>query len=172
MIGKSNVWLNLLNYIVCSDWTQFFPTIIATFVGFVLAILGMWIYDSIKQHFERKELRKDIKNELLKIQEVLRTIEKDDNIAKGNDSRILRINPLKCYIWESTINTNRISLLNKMPCYCDLLLIYDIINDFNQWQLLKTTKIIEGVDVDAINIYLEELKNSLILQVENISVKL
>lgn len=172
MENKCNVYIDLLNNIICSDWSQFFPSVIATFIGFVLAILGMWIYDSIRKFFERKNLREDIRNELLRIQEVLKTIEKEDNIAKGNNSKILRINPLKCYIWDSAISTNRISLLNKLSCYSELLSIYDTINDFNQWQLLKSNKILEGIDVHAINIHLEELKEQLILQVADVSVKL
>lgn len=172
MGNKCNVYIDLLNEIASSNWSQFIPSIIATFIGFVLAILGMWIYDSIKNYFERKNLRKDIRNELIKIQEVLKIIEKEDNIAKGNNSKILRINPLKCYIWESTISTNKVSLLNKLPCYSELLSIYDTINDFNQWQLLKSNKILEGISVYDINIHLEELQKLLILQVENIAIKL
>lgn len=172
MEDKCCLWIGILNKLNCSDWSQFFPSMIATFVGFVLAILGMLIYDNIKKNSEKKSLRNNIKNELFKIQEVLRTIDEEDKVAKGNNSKVLRINPLKCYVWESAINTNKIDLLSKMSWYCDLLLIYDIINDFNQWQLLKANKLLEGKDVYAINTHLEELKNNLFLQVDDISIKL
>lgn len=161
-----------INDIICSDWSQFFPTMIATFVGFVLAILGTWIYDLIKRRDERNGLKRDIKKELLKIQKIIREIEEEDKIAENQNSRILRINPLKCYVWDAAIGSDKISLFGKISWYGDLLQVYDTINDYNEWQLLKSDKMLDKIDVYAINIHLEELKNEIIIQIDRISTKL
>ena len=165
-------WLNLLNKILLSDWSQFIPTMIATFVGFILAILGTWIYDTIDKKNECNNLKKDIRNELLKVQNVLIEIEAEDNRAINEKNSILRINPLKCYIWDSAISANKVNLLTKLVWYSELLQIYDTINDYNEWQLLKSDKILEGKDITAINEHIENLKTNIIFGIRDIIDKL
>lgn len=160
------------NEICNCDWSGFIPTMIATFVGFILAIVGTWIYDSIKEKDERKSLVIDLKNELWKIRADLNSIFEEDQCAETANNKILRINPLKCYIWNAALSTGKITLLDKKNWYSDLLKIYNIITDFNEWQLLKTTKILEDIEVEPINMYLEKLRVSAIERIDMIVINM
>ena len=154
------------------DWSGFIPTIIATFIGFVLAILGAWLYDRFREKEERNNLIIDLKNEIQKIKTDLNNIKIEDQSAKRDSTKILRINPLKCYVWEAAVSTGKITLLNRRPWYSQLLKTYDTISDFNEWQLLKTTKILDRMEISPINIYLEELRVLAIEQIEDIITKM
>lgn len=95
---------NLLN----PDWSQFVPSIIATVIGFLLAILFQQvIYEIIKSKFlnrrRAEELIKDIKKELDKIYFELSKL--DRNSAY--------VNPLKTPVWDGILNTNELALLER-----------------------------------------------------------
>ena len=110
-----------------TDWSQFWPGMIATFVGFVLALFGQFCWEKGKDVINAKHLLKRIKAELEEIKGELNDI--------GDNS--IEAQPLKTLVWDEAINTGMISLLSddkrKM-----LFGIYKQIQEFNSWFTIKT----------------------------------
>lgn len=110
------------------DWTQFIPEMIATLVGFGLALLGSKIYDNYKDKGERKRLVSSLVRELLIIDKTI------DNL----DLSLTWIKPIKYPVWDSAINANKIALIDDTDWFRELCDLYDDVQDYNEWHLLKT----------------------------------
>ena len=110
-----------------TDWSQFWPGMISTFVGFGLALLGQFLWGRVNDYFTAKNLLNRIENELLEIESVLEIVRKDS----------IEIQPLKTLVWDEAINTGLISLLKDSKREL-LFKIYKQIQEFNSWFAVKT----------------------------------
>lgn len=109
------------------DWSQFWPSMIATFAGFVLALLGQFAFEKCKSIFESKGLLKRLKTEL---EDIKTTLEK----FKPGD---IEPQPLKTLVWDEAINAGQVSLLNASKRVL-LFKIYKQIQEFNSWFEIQT----------------------------------
>lgn len=98
--------INLLSSFWAPNWDQFWPSIIATGIGFILAILfQQLLYEVIKNkivnyrksHTLINEIKKELDRCLLLITEL--------------DFKISYLNPVKTPVWDGAINNNEIQLL-------------------------------------------------------------
>jgi hypothetical protein len=108
------------------DWTQFWPSMIATFFGFILALIGQWFLGRRKERAEAKALVDRIKQEFNRIISVL----SDIKITQA------QIDPLKTPVWDAAINAGQISLLDA-ELREDLFSIYNAIREFNSWNAVQ-----------------------------------
>lgn len=137
------------------DWSQFWPSIIATVVGFLLALIfQQLIYEAIKNGITNrfkaiKQIRK-ICDELYDIRDALKTMNYSNTY----------INPIRMPVWNAILNTNEIQsiadyfeLKNKkhkkqpngidsVDLYEKLFEIYAMIAEFNEWNNLRANQIL------------------------------
>lgn len=125
------------------DWSQFVPTLIATFIGFGLALFGSFLYDAIKEHNEKKIVIRNLRNELIEIQSEIAIIATALNNEDNNDVP-LWIFPIKTYVWDS-ITTNKLELISEKLWYKELLCIYHGIHEYNTWHKIRTQSAINGL---------------------------
>lgn len=118
--------LEIINEIT-TDWSQFWPGMIATFVGFVLALMGQFVWEKCTNYFEAKHLLSRIRVELQEISEVL------GDITDGS----IDMQPLKTLVWDEAINVGLISLLSDKKREV-LFKLYKQIQEFNSWFGIKT----------------------------------
>lgn len=75
------------------DWSQFWPSMIATFVGFVLALISAFITSVVSKKFKIQHLKNRVILELAKIYKDI----------KENDKSLLTYD---CPIWDSIISSS------------------------------------------------------------------
>lgn len=109
------------------DWSQFWPSMIATFAGFVLALLGQLFFEKMKSFVDSKELLKRLKVELNDICTTLKNLLPTD----------IDVQPLKTLVWDEAINVGQVSLL-KATKRAILFKIYKQIQEFNSWCKIQT----------------------------------
>ena len=109
------------------DWSQFWPSMIATFVGFLLALIGQFAFEKVKSFVDSRDLLKRLKTELKDIKTIL---------DKYNPLEIER-QPLKTLVWDEAINAGQVSLLNAKKREA-LFKIYKQIQEFNSWSEIQT----------------------------------
>ncbi len=109
------------------DWGQFIPSIFATFIGFVLALIGEYVFDRHKDKKSTIELCERIKAELECIKEELGKLTEYS----------LDKNPLKTPVWDEAINVGIISLI-PINVRSQLFAIYKRIHELNSWYEIKT----------------------------------
>jgi len=143
-----------------TDWSGFWPSMIATFAGFVLALIGERLYDYYKDLREGNELVKAFNRE---IQTILSEVKK----VRDNGNSVW-INPIKIPIWDSVISTNKISLLCNYNWYSDLFRLYNEIKDYNEWHFIRTQQHYSGGDVTAISHALIDSENDIIKYIEKL----
>ena len=88
------------------DWSQFGPSVLATVIGFCLAIVfQQFVYELLKNkilnNIKAKNIVIDIKKELERIAEVLHSL----------NNGIIYVDPIKIPVWEGILNTNEFELL-------------------------------------------------------------
>jgi hypothetical protein len=105
------------------DWSQFWPSMIATFVGFALALLGQWIFETLKDRSDAKKLGKKLFSEIKLIKVALDSLPIGKTILKD---------PLKTPIRDSAVAGGIISKLNH-DLRKKFLDMYDVIDEFNSW---------------------------------------
>ncbi len=109
------------------DWSQFWPSIIATFAGFLLALFGQWLWERYKDEKESKALQKRLKVEL----------EIAENVLSQYHKGIIDLRLIKTPVWDEAIHAGKISLL-KMEIRSKLFVVYNAIDEFNSWCAAKT----------------------------------
>ena len=147
------------------DWSQFIPTLIATFIGFALAILGSYLYDNYKDKNERKTIIANLHSELEEMKSELSRIA---NTLTETDSTTLWISPLKTYIWDSTAANNKLGLLSNQSWYKDLLVIYHTVHEYNSWHQLRTNSVISEQDYEVIENSMSEIATTLNTEIDAI----
>lgn len=143
----------LSSFFVEPEWNQFWPSMIATFVGFVLALLGQFAWERWKEKHDAKGLISRIKSELGDVITVLTAV----------TDTSLEAHPLKTLVWDEAINAGQVSLL-KPNIRAGLFVIYKQIQEFNSWFLVKTNYYFEhnGVYNQQLNDELAEQKKILL----------
>lgn len=144
------------------DWSQFWPSIIATVVGFFLAIVfQQLIYEAIKDNITNRkkaiaQIRK-IHDELEEIIETLSpSIPEKDPLDPEN---ISYIDPIKTPVWDAILNTNEIQNINdyfesktkphklfkrwrkasiSVDLCKELFRLYALIAEYNEWNNFRT----------------------------------
>ena len=124
------------------DWSQFIPTMIATFVAFMLTLLGTYLYDMYKDNEQKKAFLINLRKELEDIQRELGNI---NRLLEDGTCSSIWVVPLKTYIWDSIIENNKASLISDEYWYKDLLAIYHMAREYNSWHLLRTEIILQGL---------------------------
>lgn len=109
------------------DWTQFWPSMVATFVGFVLALLGQFLFERIKSFGNSKQLLKRLEGELRDTETTLESL----------TSTEIETQPLKTLVWDEATNSGQFSLL-KAKKRTELFKIYKQIQEFNSWFEIQT----------------------------------
>ena len=139
-------------FLLATNWNGFLPSMIATFIGFVLALLGQWGFGHIKEYKASKQLKERIARELVRIKSDLEVFV----------SIALDVHPLKTPVWNAAINAGQISLLagkNREQ----LFLVYNAIQEFNSWCLVQTNYYFEkGRYNDLLTNELHNLKAELL----------
>lgn len=158
------------------DWSQFIPSVIATLIGFFLAIVfQQFIYEKVKDNIKNN---KSAKSSIEKIIDELNTI---ISTLEEIDEKKLYIDPIKTPVWTACLNTNEIVLLsdfldkknlkkeiplcnNKEIDICKrLFVVYGTIDEYNKWwNLASEQKINEN----------ENCYDSLLKLLDNIKKKL
>ena len=93
------------------DWAQFWPSIIATVVGFGLAIVFQQvIYDAIKDNVtNRNKAINQIQRICEELGDIIEILSSDAKSGEALDPESTSyIDPIKTPIWEAILNTNEI----------------------------------------------------------------
>ena len=134
------------------DWWQLLPEIIATFVGFILALFGQFLWEKGKEIKEAKHLLERIAKELKGIKQVLIDI----------DPVTYEMQPLKTLIWDEAINAGKISLLEETKRE-RLLKIYKQIQEINSWFAIQTKYVFDNNGRPNENLQIELIKQKCLL---------
>ena len=138
------------------DWSQFLPSIIATLIGFFLAIVfQQWIYDVVRDKFtNRRKAVEQIHEICGELKEIEDYLIKEDNSKEDNR---YYLNPIKTPIWDSIVNTYEIQNVaayfdarkkkSEINEYKEVLIVYDFIAEYNAWHNFRT---IQQNDIEAI----------------------
>lgn len=126
------------------DWTQFFPTLLATCIGCMLAILLTSLYDRYNVTRERTAALKNIKFELEKIKSELTSI-----MSEEKPETCFYLSPLHTPSYDSLVYTRKLGLILEIDWMRKLyssnnpkdsfLLLYEYIEEYNVWQNWRTT---------------------------------
>lgn len=119
------------------DWSQFVPEIIATFLGFGLALFGQWLWEYFKDKSSAKNLKKRITSELKKIKDDLSSI-------TG-----IHVEPFKLSIWDTCISTGDLKVLDA-ELQDALSLVYSIIKEYNAWSLMQANYYFENGEINKV----------------------
>ncbi len=93
-----------------TDWAQFIPSLIATIVGFLLALLFQQIlYNAITGRKKAKAQIIKIKNEL---SDIVREITLIIDEETENQTTLAYIDPIKTPVWDAVLNTNELQLIS------------------------------------------------------------
>lgn len=123
------------------DWSQFIPTMIATFLAFCLTLFASYLYDKYKDSVQRSVFLHDIRNELKTMRDELKKI---NGILNDNTKSTSWMYPLKTYIWDSLIDNNMSYLISSEKWYGNLLAIYHMAKEYNSWHMLRTEIMVKG----------------------------
>lgn len=121
---------------ITTDWSQFIPSMIATFVGFVLALLGQAIYEHCKERSSAKSCVSSIRDELESIYNILKDIDTTDPN-----------NILRTPVWDGIVDSYKINMLGMKGktegWYLHLFEKYNLIREFNKWSDIYTSKYLD-----------------------------
>lgn len=135
-----------------TDWSEFWPSMIATFAGFVLALLGQLLFERAKERSDAKELLARIVQELTVVKGALMDI----------NSTQVQIDPLNTPAWDAAISAGQVSLL-KPKLREKFFLVYDAIREFNSWNLVQTNYYFSNMVInDQIKQEIEKIKKELL----------
>lgn len=144
-----------------SDWSQFWPSLVATLIGFVLAIVFQQIvYEKIKavlfESNKAKKLLAEIKKELNDVCATLHRHGKEISDAENGKYAMFYVDPIKTPLFDGMLNENAFPYLTKykkarlsrnylksvnrdglkrtrINVYNLILSVYDTIRDYNKW---------------------------------------
>lgn len=134
------------------EWSNFVLDMIATLVGFALALWGEKLVANSQTRQTKKELKR------LFIEELTNVAEK---LEKWNSSE-LDIHPLDIPSWEAAINAGQISLLDQITKQ-RLFIVYNNIREFNSWSHIHTNYYFEKEKKNTLlNNQLNELQQALL----------
>ena len=152
-----------------ADWSQFIPTMIATFVAFCLTLFSTYLYDNHKDDVQREIFIRDICKELNEMKSDLISI---NDIMHNNMylNSMLWVNPLKTYIWDSHIDDNKTYLISGEKWYEELLAIYHIAREYNTWHMLRTDMILHNLSYSSIDKGIADLKEDLEKRINTINI--
>lgn len=109
-----------------TDWSQFWPSMIATLVGFILALLGQWAAGKLHNYFLKKDLKSRIGQELMLIK---------NQLGNYSDTE-LDMHPLKTPTWDEAISSGQICIL-QMEIRACLFKVYSLIQEYNSWSRVQ-----------------------------------
>lgn len=139
---------------MCVDWSQFLPSMIATFVGFVLALLGQWLFLFFVKTNNSHELIEHIVEELTNIKIDLEKF----------SCNSLDIQPLKTPVWNAVINAGQVALLDTKMRE-QLFSVYNAVQEFNSWCLVQTNYYFENERFNTLlTTELKKLKEEMLLK--------
>ncbi|MCL2173407.1 MAG: hypothetical protein FWB84_07215 [Candidatus Bathyarchaeota archaeon] len=81
------------------EWNQFIPSILATFVGVLAALLLQRFYEWWKETNEAKEIKKRARAELIRIKDELTDI--------AHNEELLMLKPIKTPVYHNVINLTK-----------------------------------------------------------------
>ncbi|MBO4252101.1 MAG: hypothetical protein J5911_05540 [Clostridia bacterium] len=156
--------MSLLLCNITADWSQFWPGMIATFVGFVLGIFSDRLLIKISESNERKIAKESLLAEIKKIKEEIDSTKSDNEVH-------FEIQPLKTPVWDSLISTNKIALFSnkkyskELEHYFDF---YALVNEYNKWYELLSQSYFYSTDYKKDNEKLKSIRRSLKQTMENL----
>lgn len=137
-----------------TDWSQFWPSMIATLVGallgFAFAIAAQKFIDWCKDRDDRKSMIAELNEEFQSIIATCRSAPKTEGTtAKGEKTITVsyKISPIKTPRWTSYLNANKIQLLSSKPWYVELFKLYGLVQEYNQWYELLTKAYFNCIDL-------------------------
>ena len=161
-----------------TDWSQFVPSIIATLVGFFLALVfQQFLYEKIKEGSQNRKKAKaqidKIKNELLG---VVKEIEKIVEAEQKRQTTLAYIDPIKTPVWDAVLNTNELQLISDYlykyrkktsdktdgDLLTQIFSLYGLITEYNKWHNLYSENLAAGRDIVQIHQYIEETQDEII----------
>jgi len=113
---------------------QLTVTIIGTFVGFLLVMLGGRIIEHVKEEKERQRLKENLMNEIDSIYSNVDKVELRDKDYNRN----FYLDYLKVLIWEGLINTSKLALISNDLWFKDLANLYSYVREYNKWHVLRS----------------------------------
>ncbi len=153
------------------DWSQFVPTLIATFAGCGLAILLTDAYDKHKQAKEKEDIVTNIIAELSKVKIQIENIQKKENSGEF----CYYMSPLKIPFYESLIHTDKLEYLTDFfrivqnensGNETSVFLLYEYISEYNAWHTLRSYSI-QHVEVkQVIDPVLRDLEEKIVEIIE------
>lgn len=143
-----------------TDWSQFVPSMIATFAGFILALIGQWGAEKLHDFFQLRNLKSRIKQELEIVKSQLIKFKETD----------LDVHPLKTPTWDEAISAGQISIL-PADLRAKLFNVYSSIQEFNSWSRVQVNYFFKERSYDNLLVKaLNELKEKFLLDEGNISI--
>lgn len=137
-----------------TDWSQFWPSMIATLVGallgFAFAIAAQRFIDWWKDKDDRKSMIAELNEEFQTIIATCKKVPRREiTTAEGNKAITMsyKISPIKTPRWTSFLNANKIQLLSSQPWYVELFKLYGLVQEYNQWYELLTKAYFNCVDL-------------------------
>jgi len=139
------------------NWMNFWQQMIATFVGFLLAIIASRIVYNINKKIEKEGVIYGIFKEFDYILEQFNNI----NIEKD-----LRFSPIETPFWHSVITGTSLSLINNHSWFKDIATVYARVDEINAWFKIKTEHYIEALvsEYDKINRMINKIEERLKLE--------
>ena len=117
-------WLKSIADII-NPSNSFTETYLSVFLGFISALAVEAIVSRLNNYKARKQLKKDIKNELKKIEK-----DNDTYLTTGADKVYLR--PYIITVWKGAYSSNAISCLDGLEIFTKILSVYSLIEDANE----------------------------------------
>lgn len=135
-----------------TDWSQFIPSMIATFAGFILALIGQWGAGKIHDFLQLRDLKSRIRQEL----EIVK------NQLSGYKETCLDVQPLKTPTWDEAISAGQISIL-PADLRAKLFKVYSSIQEFNSWSRVQANNFFKDRSYDELLVKaLKDLKENLL----------
>lgn len=113
------------------DWSQFWPSIIATFVGVVAAIYVQKKYEDWKQNKEAKEMQQKI---ILELEEIKSTLK---SVSKVSTEKLV-LSPISLPIYKGLVASAKISLFSRFAWYTEFCEVYNMLETYNSWHTFRT----------------------------------
>lgn len=125
---------------------------ISAFLGFLSALFVELIVKLLAEASKAKDTLNGIKNEL----------ERVGNILDGLNNELYYITPLNIPFWNSIIFTDNVNCLLNKKYYSDIIMIYQYINNMNDWENLRTeTFFIKSVSNKILNMAVLQKRDEL-----------
>lgn len=126
------------------NWNEFIPSIISTFVGFILALIGDYLLETYLENRKNNREAKDLLDRLVGELEVVKKVLSDCS------DYTLDKKPLKTPVWDEAISAGMISLVGT-EIRQKLFVIYKKINELNSWYEIKTEFYFAHIECDDVS---------------------